>query len=134
MPKRAPAMAFAIATATSRVVGDKKGDGAGNEKGDGDGNKEGNGKIDGDNTGNGHRKEGGGRLMAARMGTAQRTRRKGHSCSRYDWREGDDGGDGPWFVCVFWCAWRDHKKIRKRVKSRPHPCPGVAIRRIFDFW
>ncbi len=19
----------------------------------------------------------------------------------------DDGGDGPWFVCVFWCVWRD---------------------------
>jgi hypothetical protein len=22
----------------------------------------------------------------------------------------DDGDDGPWFVCVFWCVWRDHKK------------------------
>ncbi len=25
-------------------------------------------------------------------------------------REGDDGGDGPWFVCVFLCVWRDNKK------------------------
>jgi hypothetical protein len=24
--------------------------------------------------------------------------------------EGDDGGDGPWFVCVFLCVWRNHKK------------------------
>jgi hypothetical protein len=22
----------------------------------------------------------------------------------------DDGGNGPWFVCLFWCVWRDHKK------------------------
>jgi hypothetical protein len=22
----------------------------------------------------------------------------------------DDGGNGPWFVCVFWCVWRDHIK------------------------
>ncbi len=29
---------------------------------------------------------------------------------RYDRREGDDGGDGPWFVCVFLCVWKDHKK------------------------
>ncbi len=27
-----------------------------------------------------------------------------------DKREGDDGGNGPWFVCVFLCVWRDHKK------------------------
>jgi hypothetical protein len=25
-------------------------------------------------------------------------------------REGDDGGNEPWFVCVFLCVWRDHKK------------------------
>jgi hypothetical protein len=24
--------------------------------------------------------------------------------------EGDDGGNGPWFVCVFLCVWRDHNK------------------------
>ncbi len=35
---------------------------------------------------------------------------------RYTWREGDDGGDGPWFVCVFLCVWRDHNKIMKRAK------------------
>jgi hypothetical protein len=27
-----------------------------------------------------------------------------------DEREGEAGGDGPWFVCVFLCVWRDHKK------------------------
>jgi hypothetical protein len=46
MPKRALAMAIAIATAT-RVVGDKKGNGASNKKGDGDGNEEGNGNRQG---------------------------------------------------------------------------------------
>ncbi len=25
-------------------------------------------------------------------------------------REGGDGGNGPWFVCVFLCVWRDRKK------------------------
>ncbi len=37
-------------------------------------------------------------------------RHEGHGRSRYDWRERDDGGTGPWFVCVFLCVWRDHKK------------------------
>jgi hypothetical protein len=27
-----------------------------------------------------------------------------------DERQGGDGGNGPWFVCVFLCVWRDHKK------------------------
>jgi hypothetical protein len=22
----------------------------------------------------------------------------------------DDDGNRPWFVCVFWCVWRDNKK------------------------
>jgi hypothetical protein len=52
--------------------------------------------TNGDNTGNGYGKEGGGRLMAATMGTVQ--------------SEGGDGGNGPWFVCVSWCVWRDNKK------------------------
>jgi hypothetical protein len=34
---------------------------------------------------------------------------KGCGCLRYDRREGDNGGNGPWFVCVFLCAWRYHK-------------------------
>ncbi len=25
-------------------------------------------------------------------------------------REGGGGGNGSWFVCVFLCVWRDHKK------------------------
>jgi hypothetical protein len=43
------------------------------------------------------------RATAAR-GMATATRVAG------DKREGGDGGNGPWFVCVFWCVWRDHKK------------------------
>jgi hypothetical protein len=27
-----------------------------------------------------------------------------------DEREGGDGGNRSWFVCVFVCVWRDHKK------------------------
>jgi hypothetical protein len=37
-------------------------------------------------------------------------RHKGRGRSHYAWREGDDGGDGPWFVCEFVCVWRDHEK------------------------
>ncbi len=36
---------------------------------------------------------------------------EGHGRLRYYWREGDHGGDGPWFVCVFLSEWRDHKKL-----------------------
>jgi hypothetical protein len=61
--------------------------------------------TDGNNTGNGYSKEGGGRSTTATMGT-----REGHCHSRYNWREGDDGGNEPWFLYVFWCVWRDHKK------------------------
>jgi hypothetical protein len=55
----------------------------------------------------------------------------------YDYREGGDGGNGPWFVCVFWCVWRDHKKLG-REQNRDHileliSTPGVAIRRIFGY-
>ncbi len=98
-------MVIAIAT-TTRVAGNKKGNCTGSKKGNGYGNKEGNGDrwrqhqqwlpqrewwaFDGGNNGDGAKD------------TAGR--------SRYNWREGDDGGNGPWFVCVFWCVWRDHKK------------------------
>jgi hypothetical protein len=41
--------------------------------------------------------------------TAQRTY-KGHGRSHNAWRERDDGGDGPWFVCEFLGEWRDDKK------------------------
>jgi hypothetical protein len=34
----------------------------------------------------------------------------GYGKEHYNWREGDDGGNGPWFVCEFLCVWRDHKK------------------------
>ncbi len=44
------------------------------------------------------------RVMAAR-GMATATSRVAG-----DEREGGDGGDGPWIVCVFLCVWRDHKK------------------------
>ncbi len=57
--------------------------------------------------GNFYGEEGGRCLMAATismgMGTVQRTQ----LC--YDWREGDDGGNEPWFVREFLCVWRGHK-------------------------
>jgi hypothetical protein len=61
--------------------------------------------TNGNNTGNRYGKEGGGYSLVATWG-----QRKGQGRSRYNWREGDYGGNGPWFVCVFWCVWRDHKK------------------------
>jgi hypothetical protein len=56
--------------------------------------------------------------MAKRLAGKQRRqqwqwgwgRHKGHGRSCYNWREGDDGGDGPWFVCEYLCVWRDHEK------------------------
>jgi hypothetical protein len=83
------------------------------------------------NTGNGYGKEGGGHLTVATM-----VRHKGHSCLHYDWREGGNGGNGPWFVCVFWCVWRDHKKygreqncecILELIRYPPHS-------NRWDFW
>jgi hypothetical protein len=41
--------------------------------------------------------------------------RKGHGRSCYNWREGDDGGNGPWFVCVFWCVATKNKEESKLV-------------------
>ncbi len=56
--------------------------------------------INGNNTDNGNSKEGGRQATAATMamgrGAAQST-----WPLMLNWREGDDGGDGPWFVCVF---------------------------------
>jgi hypothetical protein len=62
----------ARATAT-RVVGNKKGNVEGSDKkGDGDGNKEGDGNQRQQHN-NGYGEEGGGHLMVAKMGMAQRT-------------------------------------------------------------
>jgi hypothetical protein len=101
-----------IATAT-RVVGVKEGDDEGG-KGDSDGNS--NEEANGDRW----------RPMATTrvMATAKRLTgkqwwqqwqwgwgwREGHGHSHYNWREGDDGGDEPRFVCEFLCVWRDHEK------------------------
>ncbi len=41
--------------------------------------------------------------------TAAREMATGTSRVAGNKREGGDGGDGPWFVCVFLCVWRDHK-------------------------
>jgi hypothetical protein len=95
-----------IATATERAIVRK-----GNAKG---------GKRFGDGNSGGGRQKGQWRERLRAMAMVKRVagiqqrqrwgRRKGHGRSRYNWREGDDGGNGPWFVCVFWCVWRDHKK------------------------
>ncbi len=41
--------------------------------------------------------------------------REGHGCLHYDWREGCDGGNGPWFVCIFVHMERP-QKIRSDLK------------------
>jgi hypothetical protein len=48
----------------------------------------------------------------------------------------DDGGNGPWFVCVFWCVWRDHKKIRKRAKLSmiPRALRKLPLSECMIFW
>jgi hypothetical protein len=33
-------------------------------------------------------------------------------------REGGDGGDGPWFMFVFLCVWRDCEKYGWTLKSK----------------
>jgi hypothetical protein len=97
----ATAMAIAIVIAT-RVVGDKKGNGAGDEKGDGDANEEGDGDRGRQNGKwlwrRGWRAFDGGDNGDGAKDTAART------------TTGESGCDGPWFVCVFWCVWRDHTK------------------------
>ena len=57
-----------------------------------------------DNTGTGN-----GKATAATM-MGRVTGHKGHGHSHNAWREGDDGGDGPWFVCEFLGEWRDDEK------------------------
>ncbi len=68
--------------------------------------------------------------MVKRVAGVRRRRqwgwRKGQGHLRYDWREGNDGGDGPWFVCVLVCVERP-KKIRKNGISY-HEC---AIHRAY---
>ncbi len=72
--------------------------------------------TDGNTMDNDHGKEGGRRSMVATMANNGNgdgdgnDAKEGYGCSRYDWRAGDDGGNGPWFVCVFLCVERDHKK------------------------
>ncbi len=46
---------------------------------------------------------------------ASATRCKGYGHSCYDQREGCDGSNGPWFVCVFACVERP-QKIRFNLK------------------
>jgi hypothetical protein len=53
-----------------------------------------------------------------------------HGCSCYDWREECDGGNRPWFVCVFVCMERP-QKIRSDLKRVNAPWSiarlGLAI-------
>ncbi len=41
---------------------------------------------------------------------------EGHGHTHYDWRENCDGGNWPWFVCVFVCVERP-QKIRSDLKN-----------------
>jgi hypothetical protein len=52
--------------------------------------------TDGNNTGNGYGEEPSGQATAATM--AMGMGREIHGCSHYNWKKGDDGGNGPWFV------------------------------------
>jgi hypothetical protein len=68
------------------------------------GKRDNNGDEEGEGNGEGGKSDGAARGMAAATRVAG------------DEREGDDGGDGPWFVCVFVCVERP-QKIRKRAIS-----------------
>jgi hypothetical protein len=41
----------------------------------------------------------------------------------------DDGGDGPWFVCVFWCVWRDQILAARGLEELFSSCAVVSV-----FW
>ncbi len=61
--------------------------------------------TDGDNMGDGYGEEAGGQawLQQWQWGWG---RCKGHGRSCYDWREGCDGSNGPWFVFICVCVER----------------------------
>jgi hypothetical protein len=86
------------------------------EKGDDYGGK-GDGNGDGDKEGDGNQPQKHKKKMARERRRRQwrwgGQRHEGHGRSHNTWREGGDGGDGPWFVCEFWVS-EEMTKMRIR--------------------